>query len=49
MYDAIISIEICLSVNDINVLVNESKRTRKVDLVFGCSIYGSTASSDMMN
>jgi len=49
MYVAIISIKMCLSINDINVLVNEPKRTRKVDLVVGCSIDGSTASSDMMN
>ena len=49
MYVAIISSKICLSINDINVLVNESKRTRKVDLVVGCSIDGSTVSSDVMN
>jgi len=49
LYVAIISIEMRLLINGINVLVNESKRTGKVGVVVDYFIDGSTATPDVMN
>jgi len=42
MYFAMVSIEICLSINGINKCVGEIQNSTKVDIVVGCSTEGST-------
>lgn len=42
MYFAIVSIEMCLSINGINKCVGEIQNSTKVDIVVGCSTEGST-------
>jgi len=43
MYIAIVSIEMCLSIDDINKRDDEHKIARKVVIVYGYSADGSTA------
>jgi len=42
MYFVIVSIEICLSINDINKSFGEIQNSTKVDMVVGCSTEGFT-------